>query len=162
MGLLPPWQSGRRFCGSEPLYRVRRGIAKIAAASCSSKPRNLSLLKKAFGFGIGRPPLATGNSLSGQWSLGHGRDRTIRDGGIVTLLNEGRKEAASRKSSSDRGEVGVDHLLPTGERHVVRQGRTAGSADARVVHQDVEPAMVVHDLGDGGAALRFVRDVEDQ
>jgi hypothetical protein len=40
----------------------------------------LSLLKKVFDFGIERPMIVTGNSLSGETSLGHGRDLAIMNG----------------------------------------------------------------------------------
>jgi hypothetical protein len=35
------------------------------------------LAQNVFGFGIGRPTIATGNSLSGEQSLGQGRDLVI-------------------------------------------------------------------------------------
>jgi len=41
---------------------------------------DLSLLKNLFGFGIGRPTIATGSSLSGKLSLGHVPDRAIMNG----------------------------------------------------------------------------------
>jgi hypothetical protein len=39
--------------------------------------RMLSLLKNVFGQGNRRPTVATGNSLSGEWSLGYGYDAIV-------------------------------------------------------------------------------------
>src|SRR5260370_42113105 len=47
----------------DPISRTRNELGKM-----------LSLRKILFGLGIGKPMIATGNSLSGECRLGHGRD----------------------------------------------------------------------------------------
>jgi len=49
----------------------------------------LSLLKNMFGLGSGRPTMASGNSLSGEYSLGRGCHRAIVVGVWVPLHSSG-------------------------------------------------------------------------
>ncbi len=49
----------------------------------------LSLRKIVFGSGIGKPMVATDNSLSGEYRLGHGRDLVIKVGLWAASHSEG-------------------------------------------------------------------------
>jgi hypothetical protein len=66
------------------LYRLARNLSFIAALMDSGVDfvacDQLSLRKIVFGSGIGKPMVATGNSLSGECRLGHGRDLVIKVG----------------------------------------------------------------------------------
>jgi hypothetical protein len=49
----------------------------------------VSLRNIVFGSGIGKPMIATGNSLSGECRLGHGRDLVIKVGLWAASHSEG-------------------------------------------------------------------------
>jgi hypothetical protein len=73
--------------------------------------RTLSLRKIVFGSGIGKPMIATGNSLSGEYRLGHGRDLVIKVGlwaashseGAVVVRNSPRHRNRRSCTATTRG-----------------------------------------------------------
>ena len=102
------------------------------------------LAQNVFGFGIGRPTIATGNSLSGDQSLGQSRDLAIMDGlgrphiGAAQLWHGASRDAVSdvrlwprreTKRQAARNDDGGQR--PLGRRRFCRRrvGVSGGSPD---------------------------------